>query len=78
MSDALPQRARKRRRAGDHLIVARTLPGQQPDLPRLADAILLHASHQRAVAEGSPVPHLAGMHKLTSTRTRTREEGDND
>lgn len=79
MSDAQPQRARTRsRRRGDHHVVARVKPDQPTDMALLAEAVLLHAAEQRAKATGSPVPHLAGTHKLTMRPVDTSEEGDDE
>lgn len=79
MTDAQPQRARKRsRRRGDHQLVVRVLPGQQTDMALLAEALMLHAAEARATAEGSPVPHLAGTHKLAERRPLASEESDDE
>lgn len=78
MSDAQPQRARKRtRQSADHHLVVRIKPDQQTDMRLLADALMLHAQVKRAQAEGSPVPHLAGLQKLADRKT-TSEEGDDE
>ncbi|HTL42086.1 MAG TPA: hypothetical protein VL294_11495 [Pseudolysinimonas sp.] len=78
MSDAQPQRARKRtRQSADHQLVVRVKPDQQTDMRLLADALMLHAQIKRAQAEGSPVPHLAGVQKLAD-RQSTSEEGDDE
>lgn len=79
MTDAQPQRARKRTRSrGDHQIVVRVKPDQPTNMALLADALMLHAEQKRAQAEGSPVPHLAGMQKLADRRRGTNEEGDDE
>lgn len=79
MPDAQPQRARKRaRRTGDHHVVARVKPDQTTDMVLLAEALMLHAQEQRAKANGSPVPHLAGTHKLAAGRADISEEGDDE
>jgi len=69
-------RRRARRSSSDHHLVVRARPNQPTNVRLLADALILHASEQRAKAEGSPVPHLAGIHKLS--RTRPRVEGDDE
>lgn len=77
MSDAIPRRARRRRPPrGEHHLIVRTRPNQHTNVRALADALILHATALRAQAEGTPVPHLAGLHKLS--RTTTREEGDDE
>lgn len=79
MSDAQPQRARKRtRQSADHHLVVRVKPDQQTDMRLLADALMLHAQIKRAQAEGSRVPHLAGVQKLQARRKSTSEEGDDE
>lgn len=79
MTDAQPQRARTRsRRSSDHHVVARVKPEQPTDMALLAEAVLLHAAEQRAKATGTPVPHLAGMHKLIPRLPETSEEGDDE
>jgi len=80
MPDAQPRppaKRRRTRRSSDHHIVVRARPNQPTNVRLLADALILHAAEQRAKAEGSPVPHLAGIHKLSS-RTRQRVEGDDE
>ncbi len=83
MTNAQPQRARKRtRKSADHHLVVRVKPDQQTDMRRLADALMLHAQEKHAQASGSPVPHLAGVQKLQgrrpSTHEDTSEEGDDE
>lgn len=77
MSDAIPRRARRRRTPqGDHHLIVRTRPQQHTNVRLLADALILHATQMRAQVEGTPVPHLAGIHKLS--RHETSEERDDE
>lgn len=77
MTNAQPQRASKRRRRrGDSHLVARVKPDQPIDMGLLAEALMLHSQQQRALADGSSVPHLAGLQKLSSRRGTTSEEGE--
>ncbi|MBN9630378.1 MAG: hypothetical protein J0I18_07200 [Actinobacteria bacterium] len=48
-------------------------PHEPADTSLLMDALLLHAAEQRAAAEGSPVPHLAKVHKLRDLHTPSAE-----